>query len=165
MLADLSEIYGVERFLFISSDKAIAPSNIMGASKRIAEIYCQSLQKRHTPPIWDEGIIQMGGKPKRTKFIISRFGNALGYHGTLVQSINKQIAAGGPATVSHPDCLTYSLTIPESCSLVLETISLGSGGEIFVFDMGEAVKVSDLANKVIEFSGHIPGKEIEIRFT
>ena len=165
MLADLSEIYGVERFLFISSDKAISPSNIMGASKRIAEIYCQSLHKRHTPPVWDEGIIQMGGKPKRTKFIVSRFGNALGYHGTLVQTINKQIAAGGPVTVSHPDSLTYSLTIPESCSLVLETVSLGSGGEIFVFDMGEPVKVADLANKVIELSGYIPGKEMEIRFT
>ena len=165
MLADLSEIFGVERFLFISSDKATSPSNIMGASKRIAEIYCQAIHKRHTPPVWDEGIIQMSGRPKRTKFIVSRFGNALGYHGTLIQNMNKQIAVGGPVTVAHPDSLTYSMTIPESCSLILETVSMGSGGEIFVFDMGEPIKVADLANKVIELSGYIPEKEVEIRFT
>ena len=165
MLADLSEIYGVERFLFVSTDKAINPTNVMGASKRIAEIYCQSLQNRQTPPVWDEGIIQMSGKPKRTKFITTRFGNVLGSNGSVIPRFKEQIAKGGPVTVTHPDIIRYFMTIPESCSLVLEAITLGSGGEIFLFDMGEPVKILDLAKKMIQLSGLVPGKDIELRFT
>lgn len=165
MLADLSEIFGVERFLLISTDKAINPTNVMGASKRIAEIYCQSLQNRQTPPVWDEGIIQMNGSPKRTKFITTRFGNVLGSNGSVIPRFKEQISKGGPVTVTHPDIIRYFMTIPESCSLVLEAVTLGSGGEIFLFDMGEPVKILDLAKKMIQLSGLVPGKDIELRFT
>ncbi len=165
VLADLSEIYGVERFLFVSTDKAINPSNVMGASKRIAEIYCQSIQTRESPPHWDSGIIQMVGKPKRTKFITTRFGNVLGSNGSVIPRFKEQIAKGGPVTITHPDIIRYFMTIPESCSLVLEAITMGNGGEIFLFDMGEPVKILDLAKKMIQLSGLVPGKDIELRFT
>ncbi len=165
VLADLSEIYGVERFLFVSTDKAINPTNVMGASKRIAEIYCQSLQYRESSPVWDKGIIQMIGKPKRTKFITTRFGNVLGSNGSVIPRFKEQIANGGPVTITHPDIIRYFMTIPEACSLVLEAITIGEGGEIFLFDMGEPVKILDLAKKMIQLSGLVPGRDIELRFT
>ena len=165
VLANLSEFYGVERFLFVSTDKAINPTNVMGASKRIAEIYCQSLQTRETMPLVDEGIIQLTGKPKRTKFITTRFGNVLGSNGSVIPRFKEQIANGGPVTITHPDIIRFFMTIPEACSLVLEAMTLGSGGEIFLFDMGEPVKILDLAKKMIQLTGLIPGKDIELKFT
>ena len=165
VLANLSEFYGVERFLFVSTDKAINPTNVMGASKRIAEIYCQSLQTRETMPLVYEGIIQLTGKPKRTKFITTRFGNVLGSNGSVIPRFKEQIANGGPVTITHPDIIRFFMTIPEACSLVLEAMTLGSGGEIFLFDMGEPVKILDLAKKMIQLTGLIPGKDIELKFT
>lgn len=165
MLADLSEIHGVERFLFVSTDKAINPTNVMGASKRIAEIYCQALQTREAIPVWDRRIIQMVGKPKRTKFITTRFGNVLGSNGSVIPRFKEQIANGGPVTVTHPDIIRYFMTIPEACSLVLEAMTIGSGGEVFLFDMGEPVKILDLAKKMIQLTGLVPGKDIELKFT
>ena len=165
VLANLSEFYGVERFLFVSTDKAINPTNVMGASKRIAEIYCQSLQTRETMPLLDEGIIQIAGKPKRTKFITTRFGNVLGSNGSVIPRFKEQIASGGPVTITHPDIIRFFMTIPEACSLVLEAMTLGAGGEIFLFDMGEPVKILDLAKKMIQLTGLIPGKDIELKFT
>ncbi|MDE3236320.1 MAG: polysaccharide biosynthesis protein [Bacteroidota bacterium] len=165
ILADLSEKYGVERFLFVSTDKAINPTNVMGASKRIAEIYCQSLQTREELPIWDDRIIRMHGTPRRTKFITTRFGNVLGSNGSVIPRFKEQIAAGGPVTVTHPDIIRYFMTIPEACSLVLEAMTMGKGGEIFLFDMGEPVKILDLAKKMIQLTGLVPGKDIELKFT
>ncbi len=165
VLANLSEFYGVERFLFVSTDKAINPTNVMGASKRIAEIYCQSLQTRETMPLLDEGIIQIAGKPKRTKFITTRFGNVLGSNGSVIPRFKEQIANGGPVTITHPDIIRFFMTIPEACSLVLEAMTIGAGGEIFLFDMGEPVRILDLAKKMIQLTGLIPGKDIELKFT
>lgn len=164
-IADLSEIYGAEKFVFVSTDKAINPTNIMGASKRIAEIYCQSLQKRLQIPVWDDGIVHMTGTRKRTKFITTRFGNVLGSNGSVIPRFKEQIANGGPVTITHPDIIRYFMTIPEACSLVLEAMTLGDGGEIFLFDMGEPVKILDLAKKMIRLTGLQPGKDIELKFT
>ncbi len=164
-IADLSEIYGVEKFVLVSTDKAINPTNIMGASKRIAEIYCQSLQKRLQIPVWDDGIVHMTGTRKRTKFITTRFGNVLGSNGSVIPRFKEQIANGGPVTITHPDIIRYFMTIPEACSLVLEAMTLGNGGEIFLFDMGEPVKILDLAKKMIRLTGLQPGKDIELKFT
>ncbi|MBS1639254.1 MAG: polysaccharide biosynthesis protein [Bacteroidetes bacterium] len=164
-LANISEKYGVERFLFVSTDKAINPTNVMGASKRIAEIYCQSFYNKETSPVADEGIIQMVGKPKRTKFITTRFGNVLGSNGSVIPRFKEQIANGGPVTITHPDIIRFFMTIPEACSLVLEAMTMGNGGEIFLFDMGEPVKILDLAKKMIQLTGLIPGKDIELKFT
>ncbi|MBS1627078.1 MAG: polysaccharide biosynthesis protein [Bacteroidetes bacterium] len=165
VLANVSEKYGVERFLFVSTDKAINPTNVMGASKRIAEIYCQSFYNKETSPVIDEGIIQMMGKPKRTKFITTRFGNVLGSNGSVIPRFKEQIANGGPVTITHPDIIRFFMTIPEACSLVLEAMTMGNGGEIFLFDMGEPVKILDLAKKMIQLTGLIPGKDIELKFT
>jgi len=147
VLANTAELYGVEKFLFVSTDKAINPTNVMGASKRIAEIYCQSFYNKETSPVTNNGIIQMVGKPKRTKFITTRFGNVLGSNGSVIPRFKEQIANGGPVTVTHPDIIRYFMTIPEACSLVLEAMTMGNGGEIFLFDMGEPVKILDLAKK------------------
>jgi FlaA1/EpsC-like NDP-sugar epimerase len=164
VLADLSEAYGVERFLLISTDKAINPTNVMGASKRIAEIYCQSLQSSTGIPTADAGIIQL--KPRsRTKFITTRFGNVLGSNGSVIPRFHEQISKGGPVTVTHPDIIRYFMTIPEACSLVLEAVTMGNGGEVFLFDMGEPIKILDLAKKMIKLAGLTPGREIEIKFT
>jgi len=147
MLADLSVEYDVERFVMISTDKAVNPTNVMGASKRICEQYIQSLSF---------------GSHIKTEFITTRFGNVLGSNGSVVPLFLKQIKNGGPVTVTHRDIRRYFMTIPEACQLVLEAGFMGVGGEIFVFDMGEPVLIWDLAEKMISLSGLIPGKDIEI---
>ena len=164
-LADLSELFNVERFLLISTDKAINPTNVMGASKRIAEIYCQALQGRKTVPVIDAGIYQLTPKNAKTKFITTRFGNVLGSNGSVIPRFQEQIAKGGPVTVTHPDIIRYFMTIPEACSLVLEAVTMGNGGEVFLFDMGDPVKIFDLAKKMIKLAGLTPGREVEIKFT
>ena len=153
-IADLSVKYGVQRFIMVSTDKAVNPTNIMGASKRIAEIYVQSLFLKLVKE-----------NPHCTKFITTRFGNVLGSNGSVVPFFKKQIAQGGPITVTHPDIIRYFMTIPEASSLVLEAATLGNGGEIFVFDMGQPVKISDLAKNMIRLAGYVPGKDIEIVYT
>ena len=153
-IADLSVKYGVQRFIMVSTDKAVNPTNIMGASKRIAEIYVQSLFLK----LFKEN-------NQCTKFITTRFGNVLGSNGSVVPYFKKQIAQGGPITVTHPDIIRYFMTIPEASSLVLEAATLGNGGEIYVFDMGQPVKISDLAKNMIRLAGYVPGKDIEIVYT
>jgi FlaA1/EpsC-like NDP-sugar epimerase len=150
-LADLSCECKVEKFVMISTDKAVNPSSIMGASKRIAEIYVQSLQ--------------FNNKCVNTKFITTRFGNVLGSNGSVVPLFTKQIAEGGPITLTHPDIIRYFMTIPEACQLVLEAATMGRGGEIYIFDMGRPVKIIDLANKMIKLAGFVPGREIKIEIT
>jgi FlaA1/EpsC-like NDP-sugar epimerase len=152
-LADLSCLYHVKKFVMVSTDKAVNPSNVMGASKRIAEKYVQSLQLK----------IQNEGEKNVTKFITTRFGNVLGSNGSVVPLFTKQIAAGGPVTITHPDIIRYFMTIPEACQLVLEAGAMGNGGEIYIFDMGKPVKIIDLAKKMIKLAGFIPDKEIEIQ--
>lgn len=170
-VADLAVMYGVERFVFISTDKAINPTNVMGASKRIAELYIGEFHssRQHIQRILrgnfdavDEKDISMKGN---TKFITTRFGNVLGSNGSVIPRFQAQIDKGGPVTVTHPDVMRYFMTIPEACSLVLEAGTMGKGGEIFVFDMGEPVKIADLAIRMIKLAGLTPGKDICIEFT
>ena len=152
-LADLAVKYQVERFVMVSTDKAVNPSSVMGASKRIAEKYIQMLhEKRKTLH-----------KKHATKFITTRFGNVLGSNGSIVPLFTKQIAEGGPITITQPVIIRYFMTIPEACQLVLEAGAMGKGGEIFIFDMGEPVKIIDLAKKMIRLAGFKPDKEIEIK--
>lgn len=151
-LADLSCVYKVKKFVMISTDKAVNPSNVMGASKRIAEKYVHSLQFRNV----------IDGEKKGTKFITTRFGNVLGSNGSVVPLFTKQIANGGPITITHPDIIRYFMTIPEACQLVLEAGAMGNGGEIYIFDMGKPVKIIDLARKMIKLAGFTPEKEIKI---
>lgn len=148
MLADLSIEYKVEKFVMVSTDKAVNPTNVMGASKRVAEIYAQSLNKRSA-----------------TKFITTRFGNVLGSNGSVIPRFRQQIENGGPVTITHPDITRYFMTIPEACQLVLEAGAMGKGGEIFIFDMGESVKIVDLATKMIKLSGLTLDKDIRIVYT
>lgn len=152
-LADLSCEYGVEKFVMISTDKAVNPSNVMGASKRIAEKYVQSLHLK----------CQENNKLYSTKFITTRFGNVLGSNGSVVPLFSKQIAEGGPITITHPDIIRYFMTIPEACQLVLEAGSMGNGGEIYIFDMGKPVKIIDLAKKMIKLAGFTPDRDIKIK--
>jgi len=147
-LADLSHEYQVERFVFVSTDKAVNPTNVMGASKRIAEIYIQSL-----------------GKHSITKYITTRFGNVLGSNGSVIPRFKKQIEQGGPITITHPDITRYFMTIPEASQLVLEASSMGNGGEIYVFDMGPSIKIVDLAHKMLQLSGLKEGRDISITYT
>ncbi|WP_034888164.1 polysaccharide biosynthesis protein [Gillisia sp. Hel_I_29] len=153
-LADLSVKYKVGHFVMVSTDKAVNPSNVMGASKRAAEMYVQSLF--HSQNSLD---------PDTTKFITTRFGNVLGSNGSVVPLFKKQIEKGGPITITHPDIIRYFMTIPEACQLVLEAGTMGNGGEIFVFDMGEPVKIMDLAIKMIKLAGYTPDKHIKIKIT
>ncbi len=150
IIADLAIQYGVERFVMISTDKAVNPTNVMGASKRMAEMYVQALSKQ-------EGL--------GTKFITTRFGNVLGSNGSVIIRFKEQIEKGGPVTVTHPNITRYFMTIPEACQLVLEAGSMGNGGEIFVFDMGQPVAIADLAKKMIRLYGLIPNIDINITYS
>ena len=150
IISDLAVKYHVERFVMISTDKAVNPTNVMGASKRMAEIYVQSLSN---------------DKNSITKFITTRFGNVLGSNGSVINRFKEQIEKGGPLTVTHPNITRYFMTIPEACQLVLEAGCMGNGGEIFVFDMGNPVAISDLAKKMIRLYGMIPNIDINITYS
>lgn len=152
-VADLSIQYQVDRFVMVSTDKAVNPSSVMGASKRIAEKYVQTLPHK----------FHDRGQPIHTKFITTRFGNVLGSNGSIVPLFAKQIAEGGPLTITHPDIIRYFMTIPEACQLVLEAGAMGQGSEIFIFDMGKQVKIIDLAKKMIRLAGFVPYKDIDIK--
>jgi len=151
-IADYAVKYGVENFVMISTDKAVNPTNVMGASKRIAEMYVQSLAR------------ECAKKNLPISFVTTRFGNVLGSNGSVIPHFKSQIEKGGPVTVTHPDILRYFMTIPEACRLVLEAASFGHSGEIYVFDMGQPVKILDLARRMIEMAGLIPDKDIKIEF-
>lgn len=152
VIADLAVRYGTKKFVMISTDKAVNPTNVMGCSKRICEIYCQSLNQAIA-----EGKVQ-----GITQFVTTRFGNVLGSNGSVIPIFKEQIRAGGPVTVTHPDIIRYFMLIPEACKLVLEAGTMGKGGEIFVFDMGQPVKIVDLAKRMISLSG---ARNVEIEFT
>ena len=153
-VADLAIEFNVSKFVFVSTDKAVNPTNVMGASKRTAEIYIQSLNHR----------IMIDQKIK-TRFITTRFGNVLGSSGSVIPKFTKQIQEGGPITVTHPDVTRYFMTIPEACQLVLEAGNMGKGGEIYIFDMGESIKIIDLARKMIQLSGLKIGEDIQIVYS
>jgi FlaA1/EpsC-like NDP-sugar epimerase len=165
--ADLSIKYQAEKFVMISTDKAVNPSNVMGASKRIAEIYCQSLNNLLSHPSFHADHHQEEGRSDgaRCKFITTRFGNVLGSSGSVIQRFRQQIERGGPVTVTHPEVTRFFMTIPEACQLVLEAAAMGNGGEVFIFDMGKSVRIHDLARKMIQLSGLALGKDIQIVFT
>lgn len=152
VIADLAVKYRTKKFVMISTDKAVNPTNVMGCSKRICEIYCQSLNSA----------IASGKVEGVTQFVTTRFGNVLGSNGSVIPIFREQIAKGGPVTVTHPDIVRYFMLIPEACRLVLEAGTMGNGGEIFVFDMGKPVKIVDLAKRMITLSG---AKDVEIVFS
>lgn len=152
VIADLSVKYGAKKFVMVSTDKAVNPTNVMGCSKRICEIYVQSLDKA----------IKEKKIAGQTRFVTTRFGNVLGSNGSVIPIFQEQIRKGGPITVTHPNIIRYFMLIPEACKLVIEACTMGDGGEIFVFDMGEPVKIADLAKRMITLSG---AKDIEIKYT
>ena len=152
VMADLAVKYGTKKFVMVSTDKAVNPTNVMGCSKRICEIYVQSLDKA----------IKDGKVKGVTQFVTTRFGNVLGSNGSVIPLFREQIKAGGPITVTHPDIIRFFMLIPEACKLVLEAGTMGGGGEIFVFDMGQPVRIVDLAKRMIKLSG---AKNIEIKYT
>ncbi len=154
-VADLCVEYGVEKMVMISTDKAVNPTNVMGASKRLAEIYVQSL-----------GVsIAEGRTAGRTRFVTTRFGNVLGSNGSVIPRFMEQIRHGGPVTVTHPEITRFFMTIPEACRLVMEAATISDGNEIMVFEMGESTRIADLAKRMIELAGYVPGVDIEIRYT
>ena len=172
VIADLAVKYGTKKFVMISTDKAVNPTNVMGCSKRICEIYCQSLNKalqdikngikpENYESIKDK-LMQADGNPGVTQFITTRFGNVLGSNGSVIPIFKEQIKNGGPLTVTHPDIIRFFMLIPEACQLVLEAGTMGNGGEIFVFDMGKPVRIADLAQRMIDLSG---AKNVEIKYT
>lgn len=152
ILADLAVKYGIKKFVMISTDKAVNPTNVMGCSKRICEIYVQSLNQAIK-----EGVVK-----GETQFVTTRFGNVLGSNGSVIPLFKQQIRNGGPVTVTDPNIIRYFMLIPEACELVLEAGTKGNGGEIFVFDMGKPVKIADLAKRMINLSG---AKDVEIKYT
>lgn len=154
-VADMAVKYDVDKFIMVSTDKAVNPTNVMGASKRLAEMYVQSLSIA----------ISKGRQSGKTRFITTRFGNVLGSNGSVIPRFREQLAKGGPLTVTPPDIIRYFMTIPEACRLVLEAAFMGKGNEIFVFDMGTPVKIANLARRMIELAGLIPGEDIEIKYT
>ena len=154
-VADMAVKYDVDKFIMVSTDKAVNPTNVMGASKRLAEMYVQSLSIA----------ISKGRHSGKTRFSTPRFGNVLGSNGSVIPRFREQLAKGGPLTVTHPDIIRYFMTIPEACRLVLEAAFMGKGNEIFVFDMGTPVKIANLARRMIELAGLVPGEDIEIKYT
>ena len=169
MIADLSVKYGVQKFVMVSTDKAVNPTNVMGASKRIAEIYVQSLNNSLTQKnfIFSNGLSYINDLEVKpiTKFITTRFGNVLGSNGSVIPRFKQQIEKGGPVTVTHPEITRYFMTIPEACRLVLEAGCMGNGGEIYVFDMGKSVKIVELAKKMIRLAGLTPNQDIKIQYS
>lgn len=168
-IADKAVKYGVHKFVMISTDKAVNPTNVMGASKRIAEIYVQSLNNSLSKEsfLFSNGlsyINELNIKPL-TKFITTRFGNVLGSNGSVIPRFKQQIEKGGPLTVTHPEITRYFMTIPEACRLVLEAGCMGKGGEIFLFDMGKSVRIVELAKRMIRLAGLIPNQDIKIEYT
>ena len=154
-VADKCLEYDVEKMVMVSTDKAVNPTNVMGCTKRLAEIYVQSL-----------GLALESGKVKgRTKFVTTRFGNVLGSNGSVIPRFREQIAKGGPVTVTHPEITRFFMTIPEACRLVMEAATMSTGNQIFVFDMGETVKIDDLARRMIRLAGFIPDEDIKVQYT
>ncbi len=168
-IADLSLKYGVQKFVMISSDKSVNPTNVMGATKRIAEVYVQSLYHHQLSGITAQNPDEVSadavaGQRAVTRFITTRFGNVLGSNGSVIPRFEAQIKNGGPVTITHPEISRYFMTIPEACQLVLEAGSMGKGGEIFVFNMGKMVKIKDLATKMIRLSGLTLGVDIDLKY-
>ncbi|ASU33657.1 polysaccharide biosynthesis protein [Mucilaginibacter xinganensis] len=166
-IADLAVKYNVLKFVMISTDKAVNPTNVMGASKRIAEIYVQSLNKSlHNKDFnFSNGMSHLNDTRQNTRFITTRFGNVLGSNGSVIPRFRQQIEKGGPITVTHPEITRYFMTIPEACRLVLEAGCMGKGGEIFIFDMGKSVKIIELAKTMIRLAGLVPNSDIKIEYT
>ena len=154
-VADKCLEYGVEKMVMISTDKAVNPTNIMGCTKRLAEIYVQSLGLA----------VERGERPGTTRFVTTRFGNVLGSNGSVIPRFREQIAAGGPVTVTHPDITRFFMTIPEACRLVMEAATMSTGNQIFVFDMGKSIKIDSLARRMITLAGLTPDKDIKIEYT
>ena len=164
VIADLAVKYGTKKFVMISTDKAVNPTNVMGCSKRICEIYCQALNKAIADGSCKGNVEQptTNDPQPTTQFITTRFGNVLGSNGSVIPIFKEQIKKGGPVTVTHPDIIRFFMLIPEACQLVLEAGTMGHGGEIFVFDMGKPVRIADLAQRMIDLSH---AKDVKIQFT